>query len=198
MPLFEYMDFDNGMPPEPKNGIPKYFLPFLVRWAVRLTFLPFIFLDQAAQYLASRIIRSPFEQTGQCKRRGFCCYYILIPMRKGDLLGKLQRFWVKEFNGFFSRDRVVKDQDNRDWEVMGCRYLKKNSSCGVHFFRPAICRSWPKIEAFHEPRLLKGCGYQIKIRDPRYQEALKMSKNLPDSLKMYSKTSQNQKSEPSD
>ena len=35
----------------------------------------------------------------------------------------------------------------------------KDGSCGQYRLRPQVCRQWPVIEHFGQPKILKGCGF---------------------------------------
>lgn len=146
------------MPPPPEEGIPAQWLPSWIRWPIRLLFFPFMILDRWMQGFAKWIVRPPLKRGGKCKRRGNCCYFILFKKNRG-LMERLLTFWCTQVNGFYKRDKMPQKFDKKDWWVMGCRYLKKNGSCGNYFFRPSICRNWPVIEHFGHPQLLKGCGF---------------------------------------
>jgi len=152
-------------PPLPPGGIPLQRVPAWIRWPLRLFILPFIHLELMAEKIAKWIIRPPFEQKGACKRRGNCCHYILLPEVKDGFFkwGTLLLFWQTEIYGFYLRQRV--ESEGKPILVMGCRYLQTDGSCSRYLFRPKVCRSWPLIEIFGRPRLLKGCGYAIKLRD---------------------------------
>lgn len=161
-------------PPEPAGGIPPQTVPGWVRWPLRAVFLPFVLLDLGAQWTARRILKPPFRQEGQCKKRGNCCYYILIPESKG-LLKWINLFWNTEINGFYFRDYAVYEYEGMRMFVMGCRYLKKDGSCKHYRLRPAVCRKWPMIEQFGYPRILKGCGYRAALRHPPPEQKEKKS-----------------------
>lgn len=151
------------MPPHPTGGIPRQWVPGIIRWPLRLLFLPLMLLDLFAQRVARLIIRPPFKQTGHCLKRGNCCYYILIPENKG-LLGKLFYFWNTQILGFYRRSDEVHESEGKRVLVMGCRYLTAQGSCRHYRLRPAVCRRWPVIEHFGSPRVLKGCGFKPIIR----------------------------------
>ena len=138
-------------------------LTCIIRWPVRIAILPFIWLDCIAQKIARLIIPPPFVKAGKCKKRGNCCHYILARKIKGPF-GALDLFWHTQINGFFRREKKPIAYENGLVYVMGCRYLNKNGSCRRYFFRPAICRSWPRIEIFGTPEVLKGCGIYPKKR----------------------------------
>ncbi len=150
-------------PEEPRSGIPPQKLPSWIRWPLRLIMLIFIFLELGAEKIAKWIIRPPFTRVGSCHRRGNCCYYILLPYVKG-FLGKILSFWYTEVYGFYLREDKTFTHEGKKIQVMGCRYLQKNGACSHYFFRPKICRIWPIIEVFGRPRLLKGCGFQAKLK----------------------------------
>jgi Fe-S-cluster containining protein len=171
------MDFDylrevaenaTSIPPLPEGGIPKQKLPSWVRWSIRLIYIPFLQLEILAEKIARWIIRPPFVQKGQCKRRGNCCHYILFPETHG-IMKKLFFFWNTEVHGFYQRIGMEGEYEGKKIFIFGCRYLKENGSCSNHLFRPKVCRSWPLISYFGPPKILKGCGYSVKIR-PSYQK----------------------------
>ena len=151
-------------PPKPSpKGIPKQRLPSWIRHIFLCFFLPFIYLELACETLARFFITPPYKQKGQCKRRGNCCYYILLPDIKG-IVGKIIYFWNTEIFGFYPRFDQPMNHEGKSLHVMGCRYLGKDGSCQKYFFRPKVCRSWPVIRSFGQPRVLKGCGYHAEIR----------------------------------
>jgi Fe-S-cluster containining protein len=155
-------------PLEPKGGIPKQWFPRFLRVPIRWIILPFVLLDLWTQKLAKKIIRPPFVQKGGCKRRGNCCHYIMIEEGKG-LFGRLYHFWNTQINGFYPREKELHIYEGKRVHVMGCRYLKKDGSCGNYRLRPLVCRKWPVIEHFGHPRILKGCGFYAEPRKQSHQ-----------------------------
>ena len=158
-----------SIPPDPTGGIPKQKVPSWIRWSIRTLLIPFLYLEVLTEKIAKILVPPPFKQTGSCKRRGNCCHYILFPESKG-LLAKLLLFWNTEIYGFYQRESKTYDYEDKKIIVMGCRYLQKNGSCSRHFFRPKVCRTWPVIELFGRPRILKGCGYQAKIKESQVRK----------------------------
>lgn len=153
----------NHRPLKPKKGIPRRFTPFFIRWPLKLIVLPFIWLDDLAQKIARLIIPPPFVKAGKCKKRGNCCYYILVRKTRGPFAW-LDLFWHTQINGFYRREKKPINYHGKQVFVMGCRYLKKDGSCSSYFTRPQICRSWPRIEIFGPPEILKGCGFFARKR----------------------------------
>lgn len=166
MDLHDYLEnsgTDGHVPFTDRKSLPRRYVPFFIRWPLKLLIYPFVILDQFAQKIARLIIPPPFVKAGKCKKRGNCCQYILIRKFKGTL-GFLDLFWHTQINGFFRRRKDPILHENKQVYVMGCRYLKKNGKCGNYFFRPQVCRSWPRIEIFGQPEILKGCGFYAKER----------------------------------
>lgn len=147
-------------PPPKEKKLPRQYIPGFLRWWIKIHIYPAMMLDLAAQKIARWIIRPPYKKTGQCKRRGACCRYIFLA-KKNNFLYRLQYLWSTQIQGFYPRDIDDITLDGKTYQIMGCRHLKKDGSCGNYLLRPAICRTWPLIEVFDTPRILKGCGYQI-------------------------------------
>jgi hypothetical protein len=153
-------------PPEPEGGIPRQWLPGWIRWPIRVWVLPFILLDLGAQRIARLLVPPPLKREGECLKRGNCCYTILVPEAKG-ILGRLFYVWNTQVLGFYRRQPGVYESQGKRVHVMGCRYLKKDGSCGHYRLRPAVCRKWPVIEYFGYPRILRGCGFQAVPRQKK-------------------------------
>ena len=137
-------------------------VPRVLRWPIRLTITPFVLLDVFAQLIARKIIKPPFKKVGDCKKRGNCCYYILIRKSKG--FGLIDLFWHTQINGFYRRRKKPVRVQGKEFYLMGCRYLNKDGTCRHYRTRPLICRTWPRIEYFGYPQILKGCGFEAKPR----------------------------------
>ncbi len=150
-------------PPLPEEGIPKQWLPGWIRIPIRLIILPFVLMDIAMQKCAKKIVKPPFVQKGGCKKRGNCCHYIMIEEGKG-LFGWVYHVWNTQINGFYPRHKKLHIYEGKRVHVMGCRYLRKDGSCGNYTLRPLVCRKWPVIEHFGHPRILKGCGFEAEKR----------------------------------
>lgn len=155
---------DDDHTPEPQVIKPMWLFSW-IRWPIRFLSLGFVLLDSMAQKLAKKIIKPPFVQKGACKKRGNCCYYIMVAKVNGPF-GFLDRFWHTQINGFFLRSSEPVDYEGKKMWVMGCRYLKKGK-CSIYRFRPTVCRNWPRIEAFSRPQMLKGCGFKAKARETK-------------------------------
>ena len=155
-------------PPKVEGKITSQWLPEWIRCVLKVSYLPILLLDLFTQKIARYIIQPPFKQIGSCKRRGNCCYFILIPEPSG-FIGRVFYFWQTEVNGFFLRSKSPEDEKGKKMLVMGCRQLNADGSCNTYKTRPSVCRRWPIIEYFGAPRVLKGCGFSAVIKK-KYQK----------------------------
>ena len=158
MNIEDIVEEAGDMTQPPKQKAPRKWFPELLAIPIKLLVLPFLLLDSMAQRIARIFIRPPYKKGGKCKKRGNCCYYIMIRKSWG-IFGWLDLFWHTQINGFFKRSNKIYKVNGRSFCLMGCRYLKKDGRCGNYLLRPAICRTWPRIEIFGRPETLKGCGY---------------------------------------
>lgn len=166
--LLEVAGDEQHTPAPLQTKIPKRWLPSCVGWLLKCLILPYVLIDEWMKKLARQVIRPPFRQVGKCKRRGNCCYYILIPQIR-TMWGRLFFLWYTQVHGFYMRSRKAHLYEGKKMLLMGCRYLKKNGSCGQYLLRPQICRQWPLIERFGYPKILKGCGYASHPPYPKKQ-----------------------------
>lgn len=174
--VLEDADLLTSPPEDPEGGIPKPWLPEFLRKGIQCICYPIVQLDLAAQSIARLIVRPPFKKVGKCKRRGNCCYYIIFKKTKGPM-GWIQRFWATQINGFYYRTKEPVTYLDKPIYVMGCRYFnKKDGSCGNYALRPTICRTWPIVSHFGWPRILKGCGYEVRATKTYYKMREKIEK----------------------
>ncbi|MCY3975347.1 MAG: hypothetical protein OXF02_07395 [Simkaniaceae bacterium] len=150
---------EEGHTPPPPRKLPRRFVPGFIRVTLKSFALPYVLIDQAVQALARLIIRPPFKRVGKCKRRGNCCYYVLIRASKSPW-GRLFLLWYTQIHGFYMRTSKPYSYEGKEMYVMGCRYLQKGGECGQYRLRPQVCRQWPVIEHFGYPKILKGCGFR--------------------------------------
>ncbi len=155
--------------------VPPYRWPAWIRWSLRLVVFPFMLLDWGIQELFKRLFPLPYRLTGSCKKRGHCCHYILMHwspwMERLSFLGRFWIWWHTEILPFYLRNFEVENEDGEVALVMSCRDLQDDGRCRHHFFRPLVCRQWPRTRYDSLPYLLKGCGYSYELRAP-YDEML--------------------------
>lgn len=152
-----------------KQNPPKQKLPGWIRWPLRILAYPPMIIDVYAQKIVFLFFKSRYKIVGGCKKRGNCCRFIHMgwpdEKKKLTLFTKIYVFWQTEVLGFYFRDFSFME-DNQLTKVMSCRYLSEKGVCKHYRLRPGICRNWPKKHLIHKPHLLKGCGFQVKLRYP--------------------------------
>jgi Fe-S-cluster containining protein len=164
--LLEVAGEESHEPVPPVQGIPKRWIPGFLRISLKCLILPYVLIDQSMQKVARKIISPPFKKIGKCKKRGNCCYYVLI-RHSNSLWGRLFFLWHTQVHGFYPRLKRPHIYEGHEMHVMGCRYLKEDGSCGQYRLRPQVCRQWPLIEHFGYPKILKGCGYTTSPPYPK-------------------------------
>ena len=101
---------------------------------------------------------------GKCKQCGNCCKEILLTMTPRQISSRfftnLAIRWISWLFGFILL-RV--DYENR-YLVFTCKHRCADGKCGNYFWRPSICRNYPLVDYFEEPKLLAGCGYKACLR----------------------------------
>ena len=55
------------------------------------------------------------------------------------------------------------DYDNYILEFT-CQHCQANGKCGNYFWRPNVCRNYPLVDYFDEPKLLPNCGFKAEPR----------------------------------
>ena len=156
--MLDHAEEATQAPPLPVKGIPKQKTSRLLRRIIKEIVLPFVILDVAMQRLAKHLVRPPFKRKGKCKKRGNCCYYVLV-RASSTWYGKLFYFWHTQIHGFYPRVKKPQNYSGKKVWVMGCRYLTSKGQCSQYRLRPSVCRQWPLIERFGPPHILKGCGF---------------------------------------
>ena len=145
----------------PVGGIPPQKLPAWLRLCLQCFFYPFMRLDLMAQGVLRLIIPPPYKRTGQCKMTGKCCRYLGQEKSRG-FDWPFFRWWAFEVNGFYERSFEVDGPDETQMRVYSCRHLTAEGRCGNYALRPTVCRTWPRIDYFGQPSLMKGCGFSLE------------------------------------
>ncbi|MBU0687285.1 MAG: YkgJ family cysteine cluster protein [Candidatus Margulisbacteria bacterium] len=101
---------------------------------------------------------------GKCKQCGSCCKRILLKMTRKQIespfFTKLSIKWITWLFDF-----ILLDIDrNNHYLAFTCKHLKPDGKCGNYFWRPNICRNYPLVDYFEEPKLLPECGFKAELR----------------------------------
>ncbi len=172
----------DARPPGPPRPIPARRLPEFFRLCIQLAVFPMVAIDLWSQRFIRLVLRTHYVKSGSCQKRGDCCRYIVMGWPsiydRIPFLGRLALWWETEVNGFYEHDFDVEPGEVSPSRVriFSCRHLLASGRCGQYWLRPSICRSWPRLDPFGPPGILKGCGYRVR---PRGSIPLSGSKSLP-------------------
>ena len=127
----------------------------------------FVLLDNSFTNYLKRLFGSRYRLEGKCRQCGNCCREIILTMTpaqsKSRLFTSLSVRWIAWLFDFILL-RV--DQDHHSL-VFTCEHLTPEGKCGNYFWRPNVCRNYPLVDYFDEPKTLPGCGFAPKLRTPR-------------------------------
>jgi uncharacterized cysteine cluster protein YcgN (CxxCxxCC family) len=124
----------------------------------------FVLVDNCLTNLASRLFPRRWQLEGTCRQCGRCCQEIHLKMTPGQmrskLFTKLAVSWISWLFGFIL---LAVDEENQSL-VFTCKYLTAAGRCGNYPWRANVCRNYPLVDYFDEPKFLPGCGFRAKLR----------------------------------
>lgn len=138
-------------------------LRFALRWSLLILEGFLCLFDELAFWVITRFKKTEYVREGQCQMTGQCCRAVGIGVpaswfRFPVLIRFLNRWYDLRYN-FAPIGRL------NHMMVYECRYVTSDNKCGIHPFKPALCRSFPKLTVFGKVRLHKGCGYSFRKRE---------------------------------
>jgi hypothetical protein len=124
-----------------------------------------VLLDNFLTYFPKKIFfPTRWVLEGKCKQCGSCCKAIYLKITPRQLSSKfftgLAVAWTKWIFDFILLEI---DYDN-NYLVFTCKHHRPDGRCGNYFWRPNICRNYPLMDYFDEPKFLPDCGYKSKLR----------------------------------
>lgn len=120
------------------------------------------FFEKVQGLVVKLFFKSEYVRKGACGNSGQCCQAIGIEFPRS--WKKYPRF-LKTIEGWYylkNNFRATGYQDNL--MVLSCGYLTKDNKCGIHRFKPKLCRDFPITPLFGITKLHKGCGYYFEKR----------------------------------
>ncbi len=134
-------------------------------WLKRLI-ITFVLLDNLLLNLLKKILfKSRWVLSGKCKQCGICCEEIYLKMTPNQIGSKfftgLAIRWISWLFDFI----LIRIEQEPGYLVFTCKHRLRDGCCGNYFWRPNICRNYPLVDYFEEPKMLPGCGYEARLRD---------------------------------
>ncbi|MCX5748895.1 MAG: YkgJ family cysteine cluster protein [Candidatus Saganbacteria bacterium] len=124
----------------------------------------FIILDNLITTSLKRLFGSRYKLQGSCKKCGQCCREIYLKMTRQQYSSFFFReIAVRWISWIFDFEYIRTDDEVGDL-VFRCKNQLSDGRCGNYFWRPNICRNFPLVDYFEEPKLLPGCGYTFCLR----------------------------------
>lgn len=100
--------------------------------------------------------KQSYNITGKCNQCGKCCREIRSFGMKNEKDLKLMQMifpWYKNFYIYkYSKENEI---------ILSCKHLNEENKCSIYFFRPLLCRNYPKKKINLNCELIEGCGYKI-------------------------------------
>ena len=127
--------------------------------------LLFILLDNFLTNLPKNLFfKTRWTLEGKCKKCGNCCREIYLKITPRQLSSKLFTnlaiAWISWVYDFIL---LSVDRDNH-YLIFTCKNRREDGSCGNYFWRPNVCRNYPLVDYFEEPKTLPNCGFTSKLR----------------------------------
>jgi len=124
----------------------------------------FVLLDNVLTNLTKKIFGTKWVLTGKCRQCGTCCREIYLTMTpaqtRSELFTSVSIRWISWLFDFI----LLRIDHENNALVFTCRNLTPEGKCGNYFWRPNICRNYPLVDYFEEPKFLPGCGFGAKLR----------------------------------
>jgi Fe-S-cluster containining protein len=128
--------------------------------------ISFILLDNFLTNLPKKVLfRSRWVLEGKCKKCGTCCKEIYLKISPRQLSSRFfTELAIRWTSWIFDFILLRIDYENY-YLVFTCRHLRPDGKCGNYFWRPNICRNYPLVDYFEEPKTLLDCGFRARPRN---------------------------------
>ena len=134
---------------------------------IKRVFISLALFDNWLTNLAKRPFRTKWVRTGQCKKCGNCCHEIVLTMTPAQTRSPLFcTLAIKWISWLFDFILLRIDYQNQAL-VFTCKHLTDKGECNNYRWRPNVCRNYPLIDYFKQPRFLPNCGFGTKLTDNR-------------------------------
>jgi hypothetical protein len=122
-----------------------------------------VLLDNLLTNLPKRLLfQTRWRLDGKCKKCGSCCQEIYLKITPRQHASKFfTGLAVKWISWLFDFILLRADPDNY-YLIFTCKHRQADGRCGNYFWRPSVCRNYPLLDYFDEPKTLPGCGYSAK------------------------------------
>lgn len=138
------------------DGAPKFIAD------LKRLIMIFVLLDNYLTNLFKKPFGSKWKRTGQCRQCGNCCREIYLTMTPAQIKSRLfTNLSIRWITWLFDFILLRIDYEN-DSLVFTCRHLTAKGKCGNYTWRPNVCRNYPLVDYFEEPKFLPECGFSAR------------------------------------
>lgn len=126
--------------------------------------------DRVALSFLRYFFKTEYERKGQCQMTGQCCKMVGLSFPKSWLNYPRLTNTVKSWHAYRYNFSYLGTVDSM--HVYECRYLTKDNKCGIHRFKPRLCRDYPVTPWYGFTKVYKGCGYRFEKRGAKEFEKI--------------------------
>jgi len=132
---------------------------------LKRTIIAFVLLDNFLTNLPKKtFLKTQWKLEGSCKQCGKCCEEIYLKATPRQLSSKFfSGLAIKWITWLFDFILLKIDYDNF-YLIFTCKHRRADGKCGNYFWRPNVCRNYPLVDYFEQPKVLPGCGFCAKPR----------------------------------
>ena len=126
----------------------------------------FVLLDNFLTNFPKKILfKTNWVLEGKCKQCGTCCREIYLKITPRQLSSRFfTGLAIKWTSWIFDFILLRIDYDNY-YLIFTCKHRQPDGRCGNYFWRPNICRNYPLVDYFEEPKTLPDCGFRARPRN---------------------------------
>jgi Fe-S-cluster containining protein len=122
--------------------------------------MTFVLLDNLLTNLPKKyLFKTRWKLEGQCRQCGNCCREIYLKATPRQMASRfflrLAVAWICWLFDFI----LLRIESESCYLVFTCRHRLPDGRCGNYFWRPNVCRNYPLVDYFDEPKVLPGCGF---------------------------------------
>lgn len=119
-----------------------------------INFLKSLLYEFLSYFVAKK---QKYKITGKCKQCGNCCREIRAKGMKNEKDLKFMQFifpWYKYF--------YISKIDANGELILSCKKLTKDGKCSIYFWRPLLCRNYPRKYINFEADMIDNCGFKTE------------------------------------
>ena len=121
--------------------------------------ISFMLLDNFIVQGFKRLFPTRYKIRGNCKQCGKCCEEILLRGTNRQINNPFFRNiairWISWLYGFY----LLYVDYERNYLAFSCSHRGEDGKCKNYFLRPPICRNYPLLDYFEEPKFLPWCSF---------------------------------------